>query len=170
MAFQEIEVRNLKENLFTQLGSDWMLITAGNADKCNTMTAGWGQIGTLWARPVATVYIRPQRYTRDFVEREEYFSLGFFDMKKYQDALTLLGTTSGRDTDKIAQAGLHAGMYNDVPIIEEAHLILLCRKIYKQDIVQGGFLDANIEQKFYREKDYSRMYVGEIKTVLKQDK
>ena len=105
MAFREISVEELKDNPFTLINKDWMLITAGNREKHNTMTASWGGVGELWGRYVSTIYIRPQRYTLEFVEREDYYSLCFFG-PEYRQALNLCGSKSGREVDKDAATGL----------------------------------------------------------------
>ena len=105
MAFREISVEQLKDNPFTLINKDWMLITAGDGEKHNTMTASWGGVGELWGKYVSTIYIRPQRYTLEFVEREEYYSLCFFG-PEYRQALSLCGSKSGRDVDKDAATGL----------------------------------------------------------------
>ena len=76
MAFREISVEQLKDNPFTLINKDWMLITAGDGEKHNTMTASWGGVGELWGKYVSTIYIRPQRYTLEFVEREEPLAVG----------------------------------------------------------------------------------------------
>ena len=76
---KKIDPKDISQNVFSLIGDQWMLITAGTAEKCNTMTASWGGLGVLWGGPAATCYIRPQRYTKEFVDREEYFTLSFFD-------------------------------------------------------------------------------------------
>ena len=75
---KKIDVKSLQDNVFSLIGDRWMLITAGTAERCNTMTASWGGLGVLWGAPAATIYLRPQRYTKEFVDREEYFTLCFF--------------------------------------------------------------------------------------------
>ena len=99
--FREIAPQELQDNPFTLIGKDWLLITAGNREKCNTMTASWGGVGVLWNQDVCTIYIRPQRYTKEFVDGEKEFSLCVMD-SSYREALNLCGTKSGRDMDKIA--------------------------------------------------------------------
>lgn len=115
MAFREISVEQLKDNPFTLINKDWMLITAGDAEKHNTMTASWGGVGELWGKYVSTIYIRPQRYTLEFVEREEYYSLCFFG-PEYRQALSLCGSKSGRDVDKDAATGLTPASTRPPPI------------------------------------------------------
>ena len=140
MAFREISVEQLKDNPFTLINKDWMLITAGNQDKHNTMTASWGGVGELWGKYVSTIYIRPQRYTLEFVEREEYYSLCFFG-PEYRQALSLCGSKSGRDVDKDAATGLTPCFDQAAPYYEQARLVFLCRKLYRQDMEESAFLD-----------------------------
>src|SRR5699024_11934868 len=100
MMFTRIDPKELNKNVFSLIGDRWMLITAGTREKCNTMTASWGGLGVLWGKPVATVYIRPQRYTMEFVEGSEFFTLAFFG-EAYRKALALCGSKSGREIDKV---------------------------------------------------------------------
>ena len=155
MAFREISVEELKDNPFTLINKDWMLITAGHREKHNTMTASWGGVGELWGRYVSTIYIRPQRYTLEFVEREDYYSLCFFGPDCRQ-ALNLCGSKSGREIDKAA------------PYYEQARLVFLCRKLYRQDLEEGCFLDKGLLEKWY-DNDLHRMFIGEIVKVLEKE-
>ena len=102
--FSRIDPKELDQNVFSMIGEQWMLVTAGTAERCNTMTASWGGLGVLWGKPVATVYIRPQRYTLEFVERENCFTLSLFG-EEYRKALALCGSKSGRDVDKVKECG-----------------------------------------------------------------
>ncbi len=142
----------------------WLLLTAGDfpSGEFNTMTIGWGSMGTMWGRPYVSVVVRPTRYTYQFMERFETFTLTTFP-ETFRSALTLLGKTSGRDEDKIAHAGLHpiASKLVSAPTFQEAHLTLECKKIYFADFDPSRFLDPTIEQK-YPLKDYHRVYYGEL--------
>ena len=102
--FEKIDPKTLKENVFSLIGDQWMLITAGTPEHCNTMTASWGSLGVLWGKNVATIYIRPQRYTYEFVERSDFFTLAFFG-REYHKALALCGAKSGREVDKAKACG-----------------------------------------------------------------
>lgn len=164
--FNEISVYSLDKNTFEAINKQWLLITAGS-EKVNTMTASWGGLGIMWNKEVATCYIRPQRYTYEFVENEEYFSLCFFG-EEYREALKLCGRVSGRDCDKIADAGLTVVKGDKAPYFEEAETVLICRKIYKDRIKPEGFLDESIE-KNYSNGDYHYIYMGEIVKCLKRD-
>ena len=145
----------------------WFLITAGNFDKnhFNTMTVAWGSIGIMWNRPFVQAVVRPTRFTYEFTEQYDSFTLCSFP-DKYRDALKLLGTKSGRDGDKISEAGLTPikSELVDSPSFDEADLILECRKIYFDDIKPENFIDPSID-KNYPLKDYHRIYFGEILKV-----
>ena len=165
--FEQIDPKSLDQNVFSLIGDQWMLLTAGTGEKCNTMTASWGGLGVLWGKPVATVYIRPQRYTLEFVEREEKFTLAFFG-EAYRKALALCGSKSGRDIDKVKECGFTVETADGAPYFAEADLVLVCKKAYWQDMDPTHFLDGEIDGKWYPEKDYHRIFIGEIETVLKK--
>ena len=144
-----------------------MLITAGTPERCNTMTASWGGLGVLWGKQTATCYIRPQRYTYEFMEAGEAFTLSFFG-EEYRKALAFCGAKSGRDVDKVKECGFTvAAGAGDAPYFEEADLVLVCKKAYWQDLDPSHFLDPEIE-KHYPQKDYHRMYIGEIVEAYKK--
>ena len=161
---REMHPEEVKDNPFTLIGKDGMLVTAGEPASFNTMTASWGGLGVLWGKNVCFSVIRPVRYTYAFIERSDAYTLCFFE-DRYKDALTLCGTKSGRDTDKVAETGL-TPVLNDGPIyFEEARLVFQCRKLYFQDIIPAHFKDRAIDA-FYPQKDYHRLYVGEITRCL----
>ena len=159
--FEEIEPESLIESVFKLIGKDWMLITAGTLEHFNTMTASWGGWGVLWERQVCFCFIRPQRFTRQFVEEARGFSLAFFS-EKYRDRLEFCGSRSGRDIDKAAACGL-TPIETSPGIIAfaEARLVMECRKIYFQDLDPSHFIDPTITE-FYPARDYHRMYIGEL--------
>lgn len=164
---RNIEPRELELNVFSAIGDQWMLITAGTAERCNTMTASWGGLGILWGAPAATCYIRPQRYTREFVDREEYFTLAFFG-EEYRGELGLCGSKSGRDTDKVKECGFTVKTAAcGAPYFEEAQLVLVCRKRFVQDMDPAA-IPEDVKEKFYPEEDYHTLYIGEIIEVLKR--
>lgn len=150
------------ENAIKLIGSDWMLITAKDEPngRVNAMTASWGCLGVLWNKPVCVCYIRPQRHTFGLLEREERFSLAFLG-EAYRDALRLCGRESGRDGDKPTRAGLTTSELDGVPVIGEARLVLVCRKLYADDLKPECMLDPALLA-HYPEKDYHRMYICEI--------
>ena len=165
--FEKIDPKSLEQNVFSLIGERWMLITAGTGERCNTMTASWGGLGVLWGKPVATVYIRPQLYTLEFVEREERFTLCFFG-EEYRRALALCGSKSGRDLDKVKECNFTVETVDGAPYFQQADLVLVCRKLYWQDMDPAHFLDGEIDGKWYPQKDYHRIFIGELETVLKK--
>ena len=165
--FKRVDPKSLDFNVFSAIGDRWMLITAGTAERCNTMTASWGGLGVLWGKNVATAYIRPQRYTYEFVEREDYFTLSFFG-EAYRSQLALCGAKSGREVDKVKECGFAVATAEGAPYFEEADLVLVCKKTYWQDMDPTHFLDREIDSKWYPEKDYHRIFIGEILEVLRK--
>ena len=158
---KQIDVKSIKDNVFSLIGDEWMLITAGSRDKCNTMTASWGGLGVLWGEPVATVYIRPQRYTKEFVDREEYFTLSFFG-PEYKKELALCGAKSGRELDKVKECGFTVACgEGGAPYFEQARLVLVCRKRYAQEMDPAALPDE-VKERWYPQQDYHTIYVGQI--------
>ncbi len=166
MNFQKIKVREIEDNPFSLISDDWALITAGSLDKYNMMTASWAGLGNLWNKKVCFTFIRPSRYTYEFTEKSDYFSVCFFS-DEYRKVLNLCGTKSGRDMDKMKESGLTAVVGKDTVYFEEARLVLLCKKVYYQDLIPEQFLDEHIHT-HYDGSDHHRMYVGEILEVLKK--
>lgn len=165
--FELIDPFEVEDNVFRLIGMDWMLITAGNLDSFNTMTASWGGLGFLWNKKVCFCVVRPTRYTYNFMEKSDCFTLSFFD-EEYRDVLNFCGTHSGRDVNKIEKTGLTLLMGSrGVPFFDEARLVIEAKKIYFQDLNPKNFLDDSIE-KNYPEKDYHRLYLGEIIRVFKK--
>lgn len=157
----KIDIKDLKGNAVSMFDDKWCLITAGNKDSYNTMTASWGAMGELWNKDVCFVFIRPQRYTLEFTEREEYFTLSFFG-EEYKKALTFCGRNSGRDCDKAKETGLTPMEIDGSMSFEESETVIVCKKLFYQDIDPEGFVDKAIDGVCYPEKDYHRMYVGEV--------
>lgn len=167
MAWEGVKPQDLEVNPFDAVGRQWMLITAGDKENCNTMTASWGGLGVIWGKPSATAYIRQSRYTKEFVDREDYFTLSFFD-EKYREALNLCGSVSGRDRDKIREAGLTPFDAGGAAAFEEAELVLVCRKAYHQYMAPEGFDVRENLEKWYADKDYHTMYIGAIEKILRR--
>lgn len=165
--FMSVDPKSLDQNVFSLIGDQWMLITAGTAEACNTMTASWGGLGVLWGAPAATCYIRPQRYTKEFVDREEYFTLAFFS-EDYRKQLSLCGSKSGREADKVKECGFTVKTAAcGAPYFEEAQLVLVCRKRFAQEMDPSN-IPQEIKEKWYPQEDYHTMYIGEIVEVLKK--
>lgn len=163
--FKEINFRDVKENVISLLADDWGLVTAGSSEKFNTMTVSWGAVGELWGKDMATVYIRPQRYTEEFLNVNDYFTLSFYPKDK-KAIHSVCGSKSGRDVDKAKEAGLTPVFNEKAPYFEEAKLVLICKKAAKAKFEPEQFIDNTIEDKWYEAKDFHYIYYGEIEKVL----
>ncbi len=154
------------DGAFDCIGKDWMLIGATDGEKPNVMTASWGTLGVLWNKPVAVCFIRPERHTYSLVEASDRLSLSFFDGEAHRAALSYCGRASGRNEDKFAGAGLTpAFSERGVPYPAEASAVLLCRKLYADDLKETAFLDSSLLS-HYASGGFHRMYVCEIEDVL----
>ena len=162
-----IPFEQFDSRIFQLFDRQWMLLTSGDfaAGQFNTMTISWGSMGIMWNRPFVQVVVRPQRYTFEFMERYETFSLSAFP-KGYRKALNILGTQSGREGDKIASSGLTPVASDCIaaPAFEQAELVFECRKIYWQDYNPANFIDPQIDRN-YPIQDYHRAYFGEILAI-----
>ena len=165
--FSEVSVYDLKDNYFKAISSDWMLVSAKKpTGEINTMTASWGGIGFIWTKPAFTCVIRPQRYTFEFTEAADTITLSFFG-KAQRDALTLCGTKSGRDCDKIALSGLHTIEDTDGAVyFEEAETVLVGRKAYSDRLRKDRFCDPSTAKEFYPFDDFHMFYICAIERAL----
>ena len=165
---KQIDYKDMQFNPFNLIGGDWMLVTAGNEQTgCNTMTVSWGHLGCLWGHndPSAVIYIRPSRYTKKFVDAEPYFTLSVLD-GSYKKQLAYLGSVSGRDEDKISKAGLTPVYADGAVYFKEAKMVLVCRKMYAQELKEEGFFYQETLDQSYPQRDFHTMYVGKIEKIL----
>ena len=166
MKFKKVKREDLRLNPITMFADDWPLLTAGNKKNgYNTMTIAWGHIGAIWNKPTMVVYVRPQRYTKEFMDCNELFTVSVLS-SEYKEALTYLGTTSGRDEDKVAKVGITPVFDDDATYFEEAKMVFICRIIYEDPIIEYGFLKESFVYQMYPEKDFHAMYIGEIVEIL----
>lgn len=165
---------DLRDNVFDLIGKQWMLVTAGNPQSFNTMTASWGAMGELWGRPAAIIFIRESRYTYEFLQREQTFTLSFFE-EAYRHALTICGTRSGRASDKVSDAGLTplptpAGMMT----FTQARMVIECRTMLQQpldlDLLAAPYRDAVLQECYSRDTAHHQAFFAEITAVyLRQE-
>ena len=160
---KEINIRDIRKSAVELISDGWGLVTAGNEEKFNTMTVSWGGLGEIWGKDAVFIFIRPQRYTYEFLEREEFFTLSFYG-EEFRDALKICGSKSGRDIDKSAATGLTPVFTDSSVTFEQAEYTLVCRKMASQFIDPKGFGDSEIE-KNYPSGDYHKVYIGEIVKV-----
>ena len=165
MELKEIQTSQLHSDAFTMIGKEWMLVSAERDGVVNTMTASWGGMGILWNKKVAFVFLRPQRYTKEFIDGTDTFSLSILG-EEHRKTLSYLGTVSGRDEDKISKSGLHVKHEGVTPYFEEANTVMVCRKLFAQPLDPAGFIDKECDTKWYPQKDDHTMYVVEIEKLL----
>ena len=164
MKLHPVDPRELSPEMLRAFGTRNALLTAGDRESRNTMTIGWCQAGRLWNLPVCTVYVRPERYTYQFMEDRDYFTVSVLPAGAKQ-TMALCGSRSGRDLDKVKECGLTVRFgAGDAPFFEEAEAVLVCRKLYVQDMDPAGVV-AGQERilPYYGEKGgWHRIYTGEI--------
>lgn len=162
---KDISYEKFDENAFKLIGEDWLLLSARKGEKVNTMTASWGGVGIMWNKKVAFIFVRPQRYTKEFIDFSDKLSISVLP-ETFKKELGYLGKVSGRDEDKIKNCNLTVLNHNDVPYFNEARLVLICKKLYKQDLKEECFIDNSFLEDLYKNKDYHTMYVVEIENIL----
>lgn len=165
--WKTIQPESLTDNPFHLIGREWMLVTAKAGGRVNTMTASWGGVGVMWGKPVAFIVIRPQRYTKSFIDASETqtLSLSFFS-EEYRDALKYCGSVSGKQEDKIANCNLTLEEFDGAPVFGEARMNLICKKKYAQPMEEAFVLDSSIPDAWYKDGDYHTLYIAEITNVL----
>ena len=172
-AVKEIDVSSFDFEPIHEISKNWMLLTAGNEERgYNTMTCSWGHIGSIWGSgggwPTSICYVRPQRFTKAFVDREELYTLSFFP-DGYKQKLAYLGSHSGRDEDKVARVELTPVFGENFTYFAEAKLVLVCRKVYQAPMEEEYFLDKSIVSQHYPQKDFHDLYIGQIVKVFVQE-
>ena len=179
--YRKISAKEIPGNIIDMISREWMLITAGDKSGYNMMTASWGGVGVLWNKNVATVYIRKSRFTKEFIDDGDEFSLCVLG-EDYRKELGYCGSKSGRNEDKVAATGLtvlhnagdlkadgaQGGKSNGTPYFAESRLVFICKKLYAQDMTAESFTQAgkDFPQKFYGDNDWHTMYIAEITKVL----
>ncbi len=166
MQFVELDKNDFLVNPFTKLDKQWFLLTAGDIQSYNTMTASWGAMGTIWGKSAVTAYVRHSRHTFDFMENSEYFTVSFFD-ESYRSALGFCGKYSGRDCDKAKETGLTPVKVDDSVAFEQAELVIVCKKMYSQDF-DANSISEDIKSKFYADDAIHRAYIGEVVKIYKK--
>ncbi len=161
--FKEISAKEIDKNLISAIADEWMLISAGNQNNYNMMTASWGFMGEMWGNDTAIAMIRPQRYTMEFVEKQDYYALSFYGNNK--DIHKICGSQSGRDVDKTSLTGLIPVFSDNTVYFEQARLVIICKKQYIQELREDCFVDKT-PLKWYQDKDYHKMIFGKIEKVL----
>ena len=161
MSFTQTDITKENLNPFETIGNKWFLVSAGTKDSFNSMTASWGFMGVMWGKNCVITTIRPQRYTKEFIDKNEYFTFSFFS-DEFKDALRFCGSHSGRDVDKMECTGLTPVDICGQVGFEQAEMVLVCKKLYVQEMKPQCFTDSSLIDKNYPQEDYHIAYYGEI--------
>lgn len=164
-SFQPVTPDLMECNPFEKIGKEWMLVTAGNKQKANTMTAAWGGMGVMWGKNVVYIVIRQSRFTKEFIDREGTFSLSFLG-EKNRNMLKYLGSVSGRTEDKIKEAGVELNYEKEIPFVDQANLALICKVMSATVLKPEEFLAEEIDQTWYQDKDYHTLYIAEVTDIM----
>ncbi|MBE6837532.1 MAG: flavin reductase family protein [Ruminococcus sp.] len=161
MSFVEIDILKEQINPFEKIGKEWFLVTAGNMEKFNTMTASWGFMGVIWNKNCAVTVVRPERYTMEFIDNSEYFTMSFFG-EDCRDALKFCGAYSGRDCDKMEKTGLIPVEMDKGIGYEQAEMVLVCKKLYAQQMNEESFVAKDVCDTYYKTEGFHVAYYGEV--------
>ena len=163
--YMKIAPTDIEGNIVQRIGDEWMLITAGTPDSYNTMTAGWGGMGIIWSTPVSFIAVRNTRHTYGFLQKNDLYTLTFFGGGE-KEAMTYLGTHSGRDGDKVAQTNLTP---METPLgsmsFAQATMILECRKLYEDKLDPKSMFDDEIAKDYLKNDERHVLFLGEIVNV-----
>lgn len=159
-----MKIDDYNVNIFEKINNDWALLTVGDKNKYNTMAISWGTLGTLWHKEVVIVFVRKSRYTHEFIENNEYFTVSFYS-DKYKKDLGILGSVSGRDKDKVSLTKLTPEFLDNTTTFKEASETLVCKKIYMQDMDINS-IPSDIKEKLYSDFDIHTIVVGEVVDIL----
>lgn len=163
--FQPFPIDLVEINPFMKLSKEWALVTTGSKQKANTMTVSWGGVGVIWGKNVAYIFIRDSRYTKELLDKGDFFSISFLD-EEYRDALNYCGSHSGKDEDKIKNAGLSVQIRHGIPFIDESNFTLICNKLAAVKIDKDSLISSDLAETFYKDGDLHTMYVAEIIEIL----
>ncbi len=166
MSFKEITADSIGANAIKMIRDEWMLISVGDKEQHNMMTASWGFIGEMWGKDCAIAAIRPTRHTYSIIENRDTFALCF--MGENREVHRICGSKSGRDIDKIAATGLTPIYENGTMYFKEARLVIICKKLYTTELTQEQFKNPADCEKWYN-NDFHKLYFGEITKVLEKN-
>lgn len=166
--FEKVKADSLDVSPFRMIGREWMLITAQKDGKVNTMTASWGGLGVFCGSDVAFIVVRESRYTKEFLDAADAFSLSFLEHQQYEKELSYLGSVSGRDEEKIGKAGLEILYQDGVPFIGQAERVILCRKMFRQRMEPDNFEQRELLKTYYPKGDYHFLYIGAVREILQR--
>ena len=163
--FKKVELNAFSFPIFDKMSSPGAILCAGNLENHNAMAIGWATLGVLWGKKVATVYVRPTRFTFSLIETGDYFTICFFDDSQI---VQLLGSVSGKTVNKEKAAKITPLSLDEAVAYQEAYLVIVCRKIYS-DVLKPGLIPFDVNEKYYGSGDYHHFYVGEIINIYRKE-
>ncbi len=163
--FKEISAKEIKGNLISAIADEWMLISAGDEQSFNMMTASWGFMGEIWNEDSVVIAVRPQRYTMEFLNKHDTFTLSFYGDNK--EIHKVCGSLSGRDVDKAKETGLTPVFSDGTVYFKEANKVIICKKQYVSRLAPEKFTDKE-PLKCYPNEDYHYMIIGKIIKTLEK--
>lgn len=166
--FNKINVNKINENVFKLLTEDNALITSGTLEDHNTMTIAWGSFGVLWRMPIFTAYVKPTRYTFNYMEKSDTYSICFFNEKIAHDIMKYCGSHSGRYVNKDQACNLTPIILDDTIAYEEARLIIICKKVYSDEFMEEKIIDKSI-MGIYQDNQIHHFYIGKIINVYTEE-
>ena len=160
---KEINQCSIKDIVIDEFKNKFALVTARKKDgSFNMCTVAWGSIGELWSKDVVTVYVKENRYTYEFLQEDDYFTVTFFTPDQ-RDVLKICGTKSGRDIDKVKQCNLKPIVLENGITFENYRRVYLCKKIYQSPFKKECFVNSKeIIDKYYKDEPMHNFYIGEI--------
>lgn len=169
MSFKKINIEDLNDfNPFTAIGKEWFLLTAGDINSFNTMTASWGGVGVMWGKNVITTVVRSNRNTFNYLNNGDTFTISFYP-NECKDILNYCGSHSGRDVDKVAETGLKPIQLDDGVAFEQSKLVFVCKKLYAQELDTKNFIDTSCTKWYSDTNPIHTAFVGEIVAVYSND-
>ena len=166
--YNEVKPFEMTMNPFKVINKDWLLLTSGDENKCNSMTLSWGGFGIYMGKPITNVYVRQERYTKEFMDKNEYFTVCSFS-EENREALKYMGNNSGRDGDKYKATGLKPIKIDKTWAIEQATTIYVCKILSFSDVLVKNISECKEKTDFFDQnnpKDFHTMYMGEIVKIL----
>lgn len=167
MGLKEFDIEKIEFNPFTKISKEWFLLSAGNESGFNMMTASWGAMGHIWKKNLFQTVVRPQRFTKEFVDKNDVFAISFFG-EENRKALALCGSKSGRDIDKAKETGLIPVFTDGTVTFEQAEMVFICKKLYVQQMEKADFVDKSLLDN-YANNDFHYAFYGEIIKAYKKD-
>lgn len=168
MSLKPINIDTLNINPFTAIGKDWFLLTAGDINNFNTMTASWGGVGVMWGKNVVTTVVRSNRHTFNFIDNSDIFTISFYP-QEYKNILNYCGSHSGKDVDKVAETGLKPISLDGGVAFEQSKLVFVCKKLYSQQLDTKNFSDTSCNKWYSETNPIHTAFVGEIIAVYSND-